>query len=271
MKAISIEEFAELESGRTLNRGRYYNELKAFLESEADAAELDAFNRKNAAGIYRAVVMRKCLPITIIGRDGKVFALLTDDAMPTNNEWQKSVAAAANRGEYIMPPDICDTVDCLLARLNDRERETVEMRFRDGLTLKECGEKLGVTRERVRQIQLMALRKIRESGSMLSLGINEYERRKAEEDIAQKNRLQEIDQQIQNGKITPIEILDFSVRSYTALRKSGITSVDHLVYKLTELGESGFLAWCLSLRGVGVASANEILNGTLRFTLKEET
>ncbi len=52
-----------------------------------------------------------------------------------------------------------------LAILEDREREVLEMRFglKDGQsrTLEEVGKELGVTRERVRQIETKALRKLR--------------------------------------------------------------------------------------------------------------
>lgn len=52
-----------------------------------------------------------------------------------------------------------------LAQLNDKQRQVVEQRF--GLngdevaTLEEVGERIGVTRERVRQIQVEALKKLR--------------------------------------------------------------------------------------------------------------
>jgi len=56
-------------------------------------------------------------------------------------------------------------VRSLLANLSDREREVLEMRFgfRDGRshTLEEVGSSFGVTRERVRQIEAKALRKLR--------------------------------------------------------------------------------------------------------------
>jgi RNA polymerase primary sigma factor len=54
----------------------------------------------------------------------------------------------------------------LMKRLSDREREVLKMRFglesTEQLTLKQAGEKLGITRERVRQIEKDALKKLRQ-------------------------------------------------------------------------------------------------------------
>jgi len=53
----------------------------------------------------------------------------------------------------------------ILSGLSDRERKVLEMRFglKDGLarTLEEVGQEFGVTRERIRQIEAKALRKLR--------------------------------------------------------------------------------------------------------------
>ena len=52
-----------------------------------------------------------------------------------------------------------------LAQLNEKQRQVVEQRFGlngdDVATLEEVGERIGVTRERVRQIQVEALKKLR--------------------------------------------------------------------------------------------------------------
>jgi len=58
-----------------------------------------------------------------------------------------------------------EELDDILGTLSDRERRVVEMRFGldDGrrYTLDEVGQQFGVTRERVRQIENKALRKLR--------------------------------------------------------------------------------------------------------------
>ncbi len=62
--------------------------------------------------------------------------------------------------------DIRANIEEWLNQLNDKQREVVERRFglnsRDVATLEEVGNELGVTRERVRQIQMEALKRLRE-------------------------------------------------------------------------------------------------------------
>jgi len=59
-----------------------------------------------------------------------------------------------------------DTLEAILAKLSEREKQIIELRY--GLygigphTLEETGLILGITRERVRQIQKKALKKLRE-------------------------------------------------------------------------------------------------------------
>jgi RNA polymerase nonessential primary-like sigma factor len=58
-----------------------------------------------------------------------------------------------------------DALDNVLAQLTDRERIVIEMRFglidRQSKSLAEIGLALNVSRERVRQIEVKALRKLR--------------------------------------------------------------------------------------------------------------
>lgn len=63
-----------------------------------------------------------------------------------------------------------DKVNDLLSNLTEREREILNMRFglKDGTvyTLEEIGQKFNITRERIRQIQLKGLKKIRENSKI---------------------------------------------------------------------------------------------------------
>ena len=62
--------------------------------------------------------------------------------------------------------DVQRHIDTWLGQLNDKQRAVVVRRFglygREIATLEEVGEEIGVTRERVRQIQIEALRRLRQ-------------------------------------------------------------------------------------------------------------
>ena len=62
--------------------------------------------------------------------------------------------------------DVQRHIDIWLAQLNEKQRAVVERRFglygREIGTLEEVGNEIGVTRERVRQIQIEALKRLRQ-------------------------------------------------------------------------------------------------------------
>jgi len=90
-----------------------------------------------------------------IGHDGENSLL---DAIPDE----------ANNDPILLlqDKDVKENIDIWLEKLTDKQREVVERRFglhgHDISTLEEVGNSIGVTRERVRQIQIEALRKLRE-------------------------------------------------------------------------------------------------------------
>jgi len=63
--------------------------------------------------------------------------------------------------------DLSEQTRKILATLTPREERVLKMRFgideKADYTLEEVGEKFGVTRERIRQIEAKALRKLRHS------------------------------------------------------------------------------------------------------------
>lgn len=67
-----------------------------------------------------------------------------------------------------------ETADLLLAELSERDREVIELRFGlngciEPMILEQIGEKLGVTKERVRQIQIRALDIMKKKAEKLGL------------------------------------------------------------------------------------------------------
>ncbi|MCU7799825.1 MAG: RNA polymerase sigma factor RpoS [gamma proteobacterium symbiont of Lucinoma myriamae] len=67
---------------------------------------------------------------------------------------------------FLQDENMRDNLDKWMMQLNDKQREVVDRRFGlhgyDTATLEEVGNEIGVTRERVRQIQLEALKRLRE-------------------------------------------------------------------------------------------------------------
>ena len=68
--------------------------------------------------------------------------------------------------EYILKSDLKDQIDEVLDQLNDREKAVIRMRFglmhdESDRTLEEIGKELNVTRERVRQIESSAIKKLK--------------------------------------------------------------------------------------------------------------
>lgn len=92
--------------------------------------------------------------------------------MPIGKEADRSLLDAIPDENNPDPSDLLQDDDMLahlehwLKELSDKQRSVVEQRFglhgREPATLEEVGNEIGVTRERVRQIQIDALRKLRE-------------------------------------------------------------------------------------------------------------
>lgn len=67
--------------------------------------------------------------------------------------------------EMVFNLSLQDTINDVLKQLSEREMKIIQLRFglngKNPLTLEETGKVLGITRERVRQIQEMAISKMR--------------------------------------------------------------------------------------------------------------
>ena len=92
---------------------------------------------------------------TPISRDGERLLL---DAIPDENNTDPS--------RLLQDADMQTIIEKWLGRLNDKQRQVVEQRFglngREKGTLEDVGNAIGVTRERVRQIQMDALKRLRQ-------------------------------------------------------------------------------------------------------------
>ena len=132
--------------------------------------------------------------------------------------------------------------DKIFRNLSYREQTIIEMRYRDSMTLDEVGKKVGVTRERVRQIEFKALRKINRDVIRLIRDerpeIDQLKKENAElrQYIAE---LQRISSQASGLKApetvkpllldTVVEEFDFSVRTYNCLKRAQLNTLGDIV------------------------------------------
>lgn len=131
--------------------------LAQSLDHEPNAEEIAELLDKPLADVKRMLKLNeRVTSVDIpIGRDSEKSVL---DAIPDENNPDPS--------DLLQDEDVLTNLEAWIAQLSDKQREVVERRF--GLhgykisTLEEVGNEIGVTRERVRQIQMDALKRLRE-------------------------------------------------------------------------------------------------------------
>jgi len=93
-----------------------------------------------------------CVDVSGPGREKLLLEAAADEAI-------------SNPTAILEDAEVHECIESWLGQLNDKQRHVVESRFgingHDAATLEEVGETIGVTRERVRQIQVEALRRLR--------------------------------------------------------------------------------------------------------------
>lgn len=153
--------------------------------------------------------------------------------------------------------------------LSEREIFVIEKLYKDCYILEEVGKMLNITRERVRQIQGKAIRKLRyrekyflvgDYENLEELAKKEYEKYLEEQKIiwtyeSATKFIREHEVEVKNNPAyvmnTTIEELDLSVRSYNCLRRAGIKTAEDIVNK-TVLG-------LMKIRNMGRRSLKEIV------------
>lgn len=165
----------------------------------------------------------------------------------------------------------------VLATLTEREAGVLAMRYQDKMTLEKIAQFYGVSRERIRQIEAKALRKLRhparlrtiQGTSMTAMHELQLEHQKWQQ---KHHILVELYEHVKKstaplGAINlkdganlseatniltkPIEDLNLSVRSYNCLRRAGITTVQELSQQSVDS--------IMQIRNLGRRSAEEII------------
>lgn len=171
-----------------------------------------------------------------------------------------------------LPTDFNQTLAYVLAGLTEREQAVIEMYFKHNMTYEQIGREFNVTRERIRQIEAKALRKLRHPSrlQLIKKGVRDWvasareegrqeninaELKTAIDSIVEIAKKLEIDLSTRDimppVKDIPIEHLDLSVRSYNVLKRAGYNTLE----SVCELSMNDFLR----LRNIGKKSAEEIL------------
>lgn len=156
--------------------------------------------------------------------------------------------------------------------LTPRENRVLELRYIENKTLEKSGKELGITRERVRQIECKAIHKLQTPRATTKIFTNDLDReierlRLEKEEIAQKLRKQIVVlNQFLNGinietedlkeinpiLEAPIGYLDLSIRSRNCLLRANIKTVGELTnVPIQDL---------MRIRNLGLKSLKEIID-----------
>lgn len=193
--------------------------------------------------------------------------------------WYEKIRNVALGCDCATPDDLEDAVLYVLDTLNDREKKSILLKYRDGKTLYDIGCCFGVTKERARQIIVSGEQKLLHPSKKiyLELGLavanetiaeNKMEKEKAAK-CALDNAKLKYSIQKERGEdmdISDIGIgaLGLNVRSYNCLIRVGLTSIKDIIefagYPIDDMK-------LLKIRNLGRKSAEEIIMKMDRFML----
>lgn len=170
----------------------------------------------------------------------------------------------------------------VLEKLTDREQGILKFRFREGMTLEQCAKSYGVTRERIRQIESKAIRKLQHPQHKCILtSVSLAESRKQHKELDEKWRALYAENQalskeyqkvittleslvtkiktpeavVESLNDVPLDDLEFSIRTYNCLRRAGKNTLKDI----TEMTEDELT----KVRNLGAKSIREVKD-TLR-------
>lgn len=192
-----------------------------------------------------------------------------------------------------IPADIEGTVWYIISRFDTRVQRVIIGRYKEGKSYEQLGKELGVTRERVRQMEIRSLRQMRNTRCrvLLSLGFAEYIaqiRLTAAESSANKqisaatevirivaDRLSKITgddeisammekKQLNSHLALEIGDLELSVRTYNALSRAGLRTVENILNcgdlsRIRNLGQKSLEEITQKIRDLGFELPRKLL------------
>lgn len=257
--------------GEKIEKNIRYNEAidtyyVQFNFSPTNDAHLRGFPTLEDARAYRDAINAEKLKYKL-QQDLEVIRKREAEEIKKCVPYPYNVLKSAHLSELKVDSYFMDNFESIMNEIcRDREVYCVELFFKEGKTLEAIGKKLGITRERIRQIIAIAVRKF-------SHYVYSYEtKQKIERDFADRHAFREqlIEEYKKNGVITPemefefgelkpgklhdydlsIDELDLSVRSFNCLRRAGIKSIKQLTYMTEDE--------IMKIRNMGKKSLREI-------------
>lgn len=216
-----------------INPGKYRSaftveeaDLKTFMESDyyvghpEDILKSRAFNRTPS--------VEKCYPINVLA---SVIQIDFDQEEEPTNVWDYDIRQFRN----------------LIGLLNDREQRVIQMRYQYGMTLDEVAATFDLHRERIRQIQVKAERKLRhwmcskgcrvitmdaykELQNKYASLVADYEKLRVQYDkITSDEAIMAAANPKADISLINLEDMDLTVRSYNCLKRAGINTLQDII------------------------------------------
>ena len=162
---------------------------------------------------------------------------------PWDRKSEEQISKAKQKVYSVYIPGLIEAMN----DLTDREQKVLELRYKHYLTLEQCGYRFNVTRERIRQVEAKALRKLRIPYISKRWCLDTMDKaREAQEKLSQLEleniRLKSyIESHLTDSKIPcdnkrkedsvsdiSIDDLELSVRSFNCLKRAGINTIGDL-------------------------------------------
>lgn len=200
------------------------------------------------------------------------FTLSTD--LSERYPWNIAVSIFGSKDAVykVYAPGLIEALD----ELREKEKQTLIYRFNHGLTLAEVAKEYGVTRERVRQIEAKAMRRLRHPSLARTFLFDTQ--RKYYEAARERDRLKlenitladKLNKYCEENNVNveplpvendidsiPIEDLDLSVRSFNCLRRGGYNTIGDL--------QKTTIEQLMKVRNLGRKSIDEILEKLMKY------
>ena len=133
----------------------------------------------------------------------------------------------------------------------------MRLRYINELKLEDIANLRDVTRERIRQIEAKALRRLRHVVYTQSLSLSKQISNKKNEIKSLESQIQQIrntmSDVLEHPSNTPIEELPLSVREFNGLKRAGVNNVHDILRSISNIK-------IMTYRSLGLSSINNIIN-----------